>query len=177
MISKFKIKGEWKIPDKDEWINGTLIFDPEFGNKLELFGTFNPFIFDRKSQKIILGKTTDGDFTLIDNWYRGKKQVNNGITIGTYKPIIILRGHHFNELSSIKFSHVKFSTFNLFQWLNLSGLETNISKPLTSYEIKYDSHTGLGTIEADVSGLNWGLYLLVLDNGDNIQSKNIIIQK
>lgn len=46
-----------------------------------------------------------------------------------------------------------------------------------SYELKYNPTTGLGTIEADVSGLNWGLYLLVLDNGNNIQSKNIIIQK
>lgn len=46
-----------------------------------------------------------------------------------------------------------------------------------SYVLNYDSNTGLGTIEANVSGINWGLYLLVLDNGDNIKVKNIIIQK
>lgn len=41
MTTKMEYKGQWKLPDAEEWINGTLTFDPEFGGKLELFGTFN----------------------------------------------------------------------------------------------------------------------------------------
>ena len=141
MTSRIEYKGEWKLPDDENWINGTLVFDPDLGSKLELFGTFNPFIFDRESKEIILGKTTEGDITLIDNWYRGKKQIHNGVTIGTYKPIIIIQGYHFNELSSIKFSQVTFRTFNLFQYFNLTGQIFDIKNQAKSYEIKYDEIT------------------------------------
>lgn len=141
MTSRIEYKGEWKLPDDENWINGTLVFDPDLGSKLELFGTFNPFIFDRESKEIILGKTTEGDVTLIDNWYRGKKQIHNGVTIGTYKPIIIIQGYHFNKLSSIKFSQVTFRTFNLFQYFNLTGQIFDIKNQAKSYEIKYDEIT------------------------------------
>jgi hypothetical protein len=66
MTSRFEYKGEWKLPADENWVNGTLIFDPDFGTKLELFGTFNPFIFDRESKEIIIGRTTEGKITLID---------------------------------------------------------------------------------------------------------------
>ena len=138
MTSRIEYKGEWKLPTDENWVNGTLVFDPDLGSKLELFGTFNPFIFDRSSKEIILGKTTEGEITLVDNWYKGKKQIHNGITIGTYKPIIIIQGYHFNELSSIKFSQVTFRAFNLFQYFNLSGQEYDIKNQAKSYKIEYD---------------------------------------
>lgn len=138
MTSKFEHKGEWKLPDDENWINGTLKFDIEQGTSLELFGTFNRIFFDRDEQKIILGKTTNGDITLINSWYRSTKTNHNGIIIGKYTPSIILEGHHFIESSKIKFSKVIFRVFNLFQWLNLTGLEVNIKNQAKSYEIQYD---------------------------------------
>ena len=138
MISKVEYKGEWKLPTDDNWVNGTLKFDPVLGSVLELFGTFNPGIFDRNSKEIILGKTTEGDVTLVDNWYRRKKQIHNGITIGTYKPILIFQGHHFDDLSFIKFTNVTFGIFNLFQYFNLTGQKYDIRNEARSYEIKYD---------------------------------------
>ncbi|VXC20768.1 ApeA N-terminal domain 1-containing protein [Maribacter litoralis] len=138
MTSKFEHKGEWKLPNDENWINGTLKFDIEQGTSLELFGTFNQPFFDRDEQKIILGKTTNGDITLINSWYSSTKTSHNGIIIGKYTPSIILEGHHFTESSEIKFSKVIFRVFNLFQWLNLTGLEVNIKNQSKSYKIEYD---------------------------------------
>lgn len=138
MTSKFIHKGEWKLPTDENWTNGTLEFDIEQGTSLELFGTFNPSFLDRENQKIILGKTTNGDITLIDCIYRGNKSIHNGVIIGKYEPLIILEGHHFTNISKIKFSQVIFRVFNLFQWLNLSGLDVNIKNQSKSYEIEYE---------------------------------------
>lgn len=139
MTSKIEYKGQWKLPDGEEWINGTLSFDPEYGGKLELFGTFNPNFLDQSSKEIILGKTDNGDITLIDNWYRTKKvTTHTGVTIGIYEPIKIIKGHHFKKETEINFRKVIFKPFNLFQWLAKTGQNHAFRNHSRSYSLNYE---------------------------------------
>lgn len=139
MTSKIEYKGKWKLPNDEDWINGTLTFDPEYGGKLELFGTFNPNFLDQSNKDIILGKTDHGDVTLIDNWYRTKKvSIQTGVTIGIYEPIKIIKGHHFNEEPEIKFRKVTFKPFHLFQWLAKTGQKHDFSNHGSSFSLNYE---------------------------------------
>jgi len=138
MTTEIEYKGKWKLPEDEEWINGTLTFHPEFGGKLELFGTFNPNFLDQSSKELILGKTNAGDITLIDNWYRTKKVTHNSVTIGTYEPVKIIKGHHFNSESEIKFEKVIFKVFNLFQWIAKTGQNHDFRNESSSYSLHYE---------------------------------------
>ena len=121
MIYEKIYKGKFKTPGNTEWYNGTLTFDPENGAKLELFGTFNNWLTDRDSKKIIIGETDQGSVTLVDNWYRKTTSSRNNIVIGTYQPNIIIDGHIFEEVENIKFDKTIFRVFNLFQWIAKTG--------------------------------------------------------
>jgi hypothetical protein len=136
MIEKFKYKGKWKLPNDSKWIFGTLTYDPILGTELEIFGSFNSII-DRSDKEIIVGKTSKGNITLLHNWYRGSKNnYETGITISTYRSQIVFTGENFHNIDDIKFSHVIFRVFNLFQWLNLSGQEIKTINESKEYEIK-----------------------------------------
>ncbi len=137
-MTKIEHKGKWRLPQSDEWFDGTLSFDPDIGARLEIFGTFNTFFLDRSSKEIILGKTTAGDITLIDNWYRNTKTIHNGITIGTYEPIFIIIGHHFEKTEDISFRKVIFRAFNLFQWLDKAGLNFSSDYSVGSYNVSFN---------------------------------------
>jgi hypothetical protein len=137
MTTKFEHKGKWRLPNNPEWINGTLTFDPENGSELELFGSFNNFL-DNSTKEIIIGKTTNGNITLVDNWYKGCKNVHEGkITIGKYNPQLVFIGQLFEHKDEIKFNRIIFKVFNLFQWLSLSGQNVNIIDESKHFEIKY----------------------------------------
>jgi len=72
MINNFEYKGKWKLPESDSWIDGILKYTPDEDISLELFGTFSKHIFDFSSHEIILGETTVGEITLIQNRYKSK---------------------------------------------------------------------------------------------------------
>jgi hypothetical protein len=136
MTTKLEYKGQWRLPNSSEYYHGTLRFDPVLGSELELFGTFNDKLFDRTSKELILGTTTNGDITLIDNWYRHKSSNVNGVIISVYRPNYILIGQHIEKNEEIEFSEVKFSLLNLFQWLDRTGIDFNSSKG--GYAFVYD---------------------------------------
>lgn len=123
MTEKFEHKGRWKLPNNDECFDGTLSFDPDFGVNLEVFGTFNKGLFNRESKEIIIGETTSGNITLVDNWYKTRKTTSNGVVITQYKPGFVFIGQHFEEIERIAFCNVSFRLFNLFPWLNKNGLK------------------------------------------------------
>ncbi|MGY6649859.1 ApeA N-terminal domain 1-containing protein [Wenyingzhuangia sp. IMCC45574] len=138
MNKGFECKGKWKLPENNDWIFGTLTFDPESGGQLELFGTFNRDITDQSSKEIIIGLTDLGEITLIDNWFSGIK-TSNGIVIGKYEPIRIIKGHHFESENEINFERVIFKVFNLFQWFDITGQTHEFkNSDSTSYSIHYD---------------------------------------
>jgi hypothetical protein len=123
MIEEFEYKGRWKVPEEESWYNGVLKFNPDKPPLLEIFGTFNPGMFDRDSKQIILGETTKGDITLVDSDYvTHSHSFESGVTIGKYRPCYIITGHHFPSFESIQFNKATFKTFNLFTWLNTAGL-------------------------------------------------------
>ena len=137
MIEIIECKGKWKLPESDNWINGTLFYNPEEGSRLELFGTFNTGFLDRDLHEIIIGETTKGQITLIDNWYITTKSIRNGVTIGIYEPYYVLFDYHFTDSNDINFRNVIFRVFNLFQWLNISGFKYNFSNSGSEYSIHY----------------------------------------
>ena len=155
MIDALEYKGRWRVPNEDTWYDGILKFDPIEGVNLEIFGTFNPGMFDRETKQIILGETTKGDITLVDNYYHSNSHTfDSGVTIGRYKPTFIVQGHQFHTPESITFNKVTFKSFNLFEWLDVSGLKHDIKKSTlaVSYSkpesLSFNYFTGCnGTIE------------------------------
>ena len=83
MIEALEYKGRWRVPNDDTWYDGVLKFDPIEGVSLEVFGTFNPGMFDKEIKQIILGETTKGDITLVDNHSQSNSHTfDSGVTIG-----------------------------------------------------------------------------------------------
>src|SRR5690606_34348260 len=76
MIEEKEYKGEWQIPGDDVWHNGVLKFSPDKRTSLEIYGSFNNGLFDRNAQQIIIGKTSQGDITLVDSHYRSTKHTH-----------------------------------------------------------------------------------------------------
>jgi hypothetical protein len=123
MIEEFEYKGRWRVPDEEFWYNGALKFHPGEPIILEIFGTFNPGMFDTEKKGIILGETTKGDITLVDSDYiTHSHSFVSDVTIGKYRPSYIIAGHQFYSAESIQFSKTTFKTFNLFTWLDTAGL-------------------------------------------------------
>jgi hypothetical protein len=138
MIEEVEYKGSWRLPNSDNWINGTLKFSPETGCFLELFGTFgNNTLFEPPYQEIILGKTTGGDITLVEVWYRSSKHIYNQIKLGYYRPMKVFIGKHFNSKTEIKFREVSFQLFNLWDWFNISGINFDYNDQSKDYSIVY----------------------------------------
>ncbi len=138
MIEKVEYKGSWRLPDSETWINGTLTFSPETGSVLELFGTFcNSSLFEPPYQEVILGKTTGGDITLVEVWYRSSKHIYNQIKLGFYRPMKVFIGRHFNSKTEIKFREVSFQLFNLWDWFNISGINFEYNDQSRDYSIIY----------------------------------------
>lgn len=137
MIEEVEYKGSWRLPNTDTWINGILTFSPETGSSLELFGTFGNGLFEPPYQEIILGKTTGGDITLVEVWYRSSKHIYNQIKIGVYRPMKIFVGKHFNSKTEIKFREVSFQLFNLWDWFNISGINFEYNDVSKDYSVVY----------------------------------------
>ena len=137
MIEQFETKGKWKLPESEAWYNGTLKFTPENGATLEIFGSFNSGVLNQKTKTIILGETSQGNVTLVDNYYKSSNHsFESEITIETYKPGFIIVGHHFLSVESIQFRTIKFKTFNLFEWISTTGQNNKLNR--TSLSINYN---------------------------------------
>ncbi len=137
MINSFEYKGKWKLPESDSWLYGVLKFTSDEDISLDLFGTFSKHIFDHSQQNIILGMTTEGKITLVDNHFRSTRDKYDFITIGVYVPQMIFIGEHFNTLEEITFRQVTFNLFNLFNWCENSGMKTDFNNHQKEYSISY----------------------------------------
>lgn len=137
MIERIEHKGMWNLPGSETELSGELKFSPDEGITLELYGTFSKSVLDQSSHEIILGKTSIGEITLIRNWYRSTNRIYNQITIGVYTPQVIIIGKHFNTVEEITFREVSFSLFNLFEWVDGKGMNTDFTKYPKKYSIDY----------------------------------------
>lgn len=137
MIKDFEIKGEWKLPEQNEYVSGTLYFSQLEGGKLELFNQIEQKIIGLET-KIIIGKTSEGYVTLLHNRYRQSSE--NHITEtrhAIYQPSKILIGKTYFNLEDIAFKKVHFSLFNLLDWVNISGIKDKLRGDLKNVEITY----------------------------------------
>ncbi len=118
LYDEFEIKGYWRLPSEPQReIAGNLSFSME-GINLSLFGILgNPLPFQQVEDKyeIILGRTEDGDVTLIDGFQ--VKQKMSGITSSelTFNKMII--GKHFNSKEDIKFHSAQINYSYIEQWM------------------------------------------------------------
>jgi hypothetical protein len=136
MIFKIELKGKWRLPKTNMWYDGILKFEPEDGARLEIYGTFDNNFLENSNQDIIIGKTDGGEITLVENWFKTKKGSEGGI-ISEYQPLFIFRGQHFESNELINFRKVEFSVFNLFQWLDLTGIKTEFGNNFENFKISY----------------------------------------
>lgn len=136
MITQIEFKGRWRVSSSNDWINGTLKFDPDNEIRLEVFGTFNKHFFDNSIPKIIIGDTTSGEVTLVDNHYVNCR-TQNGVLISIYQPTFIFEGIDFSSEEYLSFRKVIFRAFDLFEWLNTKGLKENMKHYGKKYSIEY----------------------------------------
>jgi hypothetical protein len=148
MTTQIEIRGKWKVPNSTEWIIGTLKFDPDDEMRLEVFGTFNKHIFDRSLTKIIIGDTTSGEITLVENHYVNYRTQNDILT-SIYQPTFIIEGKHFESEENISFRKVIFRAFNLFEWIDTNGLKTNLNQYGKKFSIEYEQPTEIKFILND----------------------------
>ncbi|MHA7830311.1 MAG: ApeA N-terminal domain 1-containing protein [Flagellimonas sp.] len=131
--------GQWSIPGSEIWFDGTLTYSIEKGGELKLFGNLKEHFFDRSPKEIILGKTNDGEITLINSYHRNTSS-GNGITTQRYEPSIILEGIHVNSHSQLTFKSALFRAHNLFQWIDNTSIDLlNPRNDCKKYSIKYEA--------------------------------------
>lgn len=123
-MNKFEIEGKWKNVTQNDWIHGTLSFDPERGSSISVFGSFSehPIVFVRHQVGLVVGKTPMGDFTLLDLDYRSFSSNRHYGTITSYNVSIIFKGIQVDSKDELIFNEVTFSTLNLDSWFNPPNL-------------------------------------------------------
>jgi len=139
MILLKEYNGQWSIPGSEIWFDGTLTFSIEKGGELKLFGNLKEHFFDRSNKEIILGKTSEGEITLINSFHKSTSS-GNGITTQKYEPSIILDGIHVNEHSQLTFKSALFRAHNLFQWIDKTAIDLlNPRNDCKKYSIEYEA--------------------------------------
>jgi hypothetical protein len=134
MIENKVLKGEWNLPGELNTFSGILTFDSLNGSRLEIFGVFGS-MFSR-NMPLIHGKTTDGWVTLLDTYYKSGHHSNvTSTSISVLTPGIVLMGYRFSNLDEIQFTKVRFTVFNLLEWINYDAIqqEINGNKHLLEY--------------------------------------------
>lgn len=137
MKDSIEYKGKWKVVSQKKWLDGVLKTTSEGTFVLELFGSFDLNFISRETKDIIWGKTVDGHhITLVDCRYGALQYSNNTkVIFSSCFPTYVLVGKHFRTKLEIGFRKVTFKTFNLFNWLNTSGIKTDFGKGV--YSISY----------------------------------------
>lgn len=124
-MNKFEIEGKWRKITQNDWIHGTLSFDPETRSSISLFGSFTdqtlPFLHHEIS--LVVGKTPIGDFTLVELDYRSCSSNRHFGSITTYSVTFIFKGIQVENKDQLVFSEVSFSSLNLESWFNPSNLK------------------------------------------------------
>lgn len=157
MIKAFDCKGQWWLPGGEKVVSGTLNYDPNFKPELELIGSLEG-ILSSEQKDVILGKTDVGNITLLNNWSISSRFNSNGISIERYNAGMILMGYHFESELDIKFEKVSFSVFNLFQWINISGISRKIHSPNNTYSINYEKIQNIEFEIKDICQAKIGFY-------------------
>jgi|HubBroStandDraft_2_1064218.scaffolds.fasta_scaffold72973_2 hypothetical protein len=135
MIQEEIYKGIWSLAESNEGHPGTLTFNPIDGAQLEIHGQFRPEP-SYSTIDVIVGQTTNGWITLLDTHFRGS--VGSNITrtsVTKYAPSFIFEGHRFGSKESLRFQSVKFSLFNLVEWLDPKSIAEDSSLDL--FTLKY----------------------------------------
>lgn len=128
MIQNEIVKGNWSLPGETESYSGTLTFNPIDGAELEIHGSFRR-TYTHSSIGVVHGQTIDGWITLLNVRQVISTGSNvTGASLTKYTPIYIFVGHRFDSVEQIRFRCVKFSLFNLFEWINPVTVQEDSNK-------------------------------------------------
>ncbi len=133
MTERFKITGEWFIPTNTEnRITGILLFDPNEGTELELFGSLlkDKFLPEFINQEIILGITSNGEQITLYRCTMTKfeggsifAKEESGKPSTTYSVEYLLKGLHVQDSTELVFNQISSNLFNLGEWIGISGFD------------------------------------------------------
>jgi hypothetical protein len=141
MIQNEIYKGNWSLPGETESYSGTLTFNPVDGAQLEIHGAF-PRTHTLSSIDIVHGRTIDGWITLLNVRQAITTGSNiTGASLTKYTPVYIFVGHRFSSIEEIRFRKVKFSLFNLLEWINPTVVQEDIS--IDHYILNYGTPSSI----------------------------------
>ncbi|MET0635178.1 MAG: HEPN domain-containing protein [Chitinophagaceae bacterium] len=122
MVERQELKGIWNIPGDSKSHSGLLTFEPDSNPTLEIIGD-SLASFAKHEIELIQGRTTKGFVTLIDVRRQSGSYSNETYTgITKYQPTFIMVGHSYDSVNEIKFDSVKFTAFNLIEWVNSDSI-------------------------------------------------------
>lgn len=141
MISEFKHRGIWWLPDnEDVKIDGTLHFNPKEDPRLELTGSFTDVkdIMKISRWEIVLGFTVTGKkVTLLNCISTGTHLHMPGIPTSEIIPMVIFLGSHFPSIDQILFDSILVKYSLMDEWLGVSGFQITHSQGEIKTTITY----------------------------------------
>jgi hypothetical protein len=185
MTDKFKITGEWFIPTNTEnRITGILLFDPNEGTELELFGSLlgDKFFPEFINQEIILGISNGEQITLYSctmTKFKGGAVFANeesGKPSTIYSVEYLLKGLHVKDSTELVFNQISSDLFNLGEWIGISGFDQinnyfidTTKKDITKIEYKLPEN-----IEFQINNNTKGKFIFRVKLSDNTRYQKAV---
>ncbi|WP_259014499.1 ApeA N-terminal domain 1-containing protein [Emticicia fluvialis] len=136
MNQKFKIKGQWFLPENiHDKYSGTLAYDSVNGAYLELFGIFNSYssTIGVSMYESIWGITSSGQrITLFKSYVFNSSlsfsniDFENEISFAKYRVNIVLIGLHSHDYCENEFTSIKCQIFYLDNWIGINNFDLNL---------------------------------------------------
>lgn len=186
MTESFKITGEWFIPTNTEnRIPGILLFDPNEGTELELFGSLSgdKFFPEFINQEIILGITSNREqITLFSCKMMQFKSATKIVekesvkTSATYYIEYILKGLHAQSSKELIFDKISSELFNLGEWIGISGFDqiNNFFQDTTKKDIISIEYKLPENIEFQINDNTKGKFIFRAKHSDPVRYKKAV---
>ena len=133
MKEKFNIKGEWFLPSNpSNKVHGTLVYDPQSGADLDLYGTLDPSDLHRglKDEIIIHGISSDSKKITLYRCFMTQfggvslfRDEDSGKPSVSYSILYTLIGIHIDSPEDLTFDTISCEIFNLDEWVGISGFQ------------------------------------------------------
>ena len=136
LSDKFSLKGHWWLPGApDRAVGGTLEYDPDGDNRLDLDGTFRETPtgeYRALSAPVVLGQSLDGKAcTIVDVHETGFRPCAPGVTTSSFLYSKLFVGSEFVDPQGAVFESVLASLTDLPGWLHREPFEIESSSHAT----------------------------------------------
>jgi hypothetical protein len=124
MIEKRTFNGYWNLPNSEDQVAGTFLFDPLSKSELQLLGHFNTLseLSQIDSVPLIHGFTVDGKQITLISCQRGRRSMSfPGIPTISYLPAYTLVGAHLQIDDKDVFNEIVVEIELLTKWIDIWG--------------------------------------------------------